>query len=112
MKRFLSLVLLLSLSVLAYAEDPDLTAPPTIAHEDGAGPREAESLEGEVTIVQGRDAVYEEYRRNGRLYMVKVTPNQGYPYYLVDSDGDGTLEFQRSDIGGGLLIPHWILFSW
>ncbi len=32
---------------------------------------------------------------NGRLYMVKVTPTHGVPYYLIDNVGQG--EFVRYD---------------
>ena len=32
---------------------------------------------------------------NGRLYMVKVTPAHGVPYYLIDDVGRG--EFRRHD---------------
>jgi hypothetical protein len=107
----LLLALLLTFSTMAVAEGAaEASPPPEIENEDGA--RTAESLEGEVTIVQGRNAIFEEYRRNGRLFMVKVIPNVGPPYYLIDSDGDGMLEFQGDDISGNWLIPQWVLFSW
>jgi hypothetical protein len=44
----------------------------------------------------------EEYRMNGVLYMVKVTPTVGPPYYLIDTTGDGNLNApQRARSGCG-----------
>lgn len=67
--------------------------------------------EPQVTIVQkGADRV-EEYRLNGQLYMVKITPKKGPPYYLIDVDGDGNLETRRNDLMPGS-VPTWVLFRW
>ena len=70
-----------------------------------------ESLEPEVTIRRNeRETVYE-YRRNGQLFMVRVLPVVGPPYYFVDVDGDGALEYRPGD-------PHqnnvnqWLLHRW
>ena len=73
---------------------------------------DASSLEPEVTIVQQRGKVVEEYRVNGHLYMIKVTPSMGFPYYLMDSDGDGVLETRRNDLDPDVLIPRWTIFEW
>ncbi len=69
-------------------------------------------LEPEVTIIQRRDATDEEYRLNGRLYMVKVTPSIGPPYYYVDRDGDGLMETRMNDHAWEVKIPQWVIFSW
>jgi hypothetical protein len=53
----------------------------------------------------------EEYRSNGRLYMVKITPARGYPYYLIDSDGDGSFDTRRNELDPPN-IHQWILFRW
>lgn len=66
--------------------------------------------EPEVTIVQKGDKTVEEYRLNGFLYAVKVTPKKGKPYFLVRADGsDGN--FIRAD-KPELRIPSWEIFSW
>jgi hypothetical protein len=65
----------------------------------------------EVRVIQRPDALIEEYRQNGRLYMVKIVPRFGPPYYLVDSDGDGSLESRRFELDSGT-VPQWMLFSW
>lgn len=71
-----------------------------------------EALEPEVTIIQGQREVVEEYRLNGRLYMVRVVPRNAPPYYLMDMDGDGSLETTRPGLAPGFLAPHWVLFRW
>ena len=71
-----------------------------------------EVLEPDVTIIQKEDRTIEEYRLNGRLYLVKITPTRGPAYYLMDSDGDGHLESRMSQLYSDFVIPKWVLFSW
>lgn len=71
---------------------------------------DAPSAEPDVTIRQEGDRTVEEYRVNGFLYAIKVTPKGGKPYFLVRADGsDGN--FVRSD-DPDMLIPAWEIFSW
>ena len=44
--------------------------------------------------------------------MIKVVPTKGIPYYLVDTDGDGSLETRYNRLQDGMLIPAWILLRW
>jgi hypothetical protein len=44
--------------------------------------------------------------------MIKVTPSVGKPYYLTDTDGDGSLETRQFELDSGLLVPNWILLEW
>lgn len=69
-------------------------------------------IEPEVTIIRREKEVVEEYRINGILYKVKITPAVGKPYYLIDLDGDGRLESRRTGIYDDGLVPQWVLFSW
>lgn len=73
--------------------------------------RSGEPLEPEVTIIQRGEQTIQEYRLGGRMYMVKVTPTVGPPYYMIDQDGDGRLE-TRSDTLDDHPVPHWVIFSW
>lgn len=66
----------------------------------------------DVRIIQKDNRVLEEYRANGKLYMVKVSPAIGPAYYLVDEDGDGKLELGTNKSSGDAVLPKWLLFSW
>lgn len=66
----------------------------------------------EVTIIQRSDRTIREYRINGQLYMIKVAPRKGAPYYLVDTDGDGNLDVRRGELDPGLLVPAWSILRW
>lgn len=68
-------------------------------------------LEGaDVTSRRVDGDLIEEYRVQGRLHVVKVTPSRGPTYYLVDKDGDGRLD---SSEGEGPVSPVlWKLFEW
>lgn len=68
--------------------------------------------EPEVTIIQRGQERIEEYRVNNQIYMIKVIPSKGYPYYLVDSDGDGSFETRRNSLDSRVVIPQWVLFKW
>lgn len=66
------------------------------------------SMEPQVTItIRGQDKV-EEYRLNGKLYMQKVTPRHGVPYYLIDNRGDGDWT-RRDSLDSGLRVPQWVI---
>lgn len=68
------------------------------------------AVEPQVTILKrGADTV-EEYRIGGRLYMVKVTPPHGTPYYMIDHQGNGS--FVRHDsYDSKLRPPMWVIFQ-
>ncbi len=85
----------------AVPEPPDIP-PPMV---DG------EAIEPDVTIIKrGENTIYE-YRINGQLYMVKVQPVVGPPYYLVDRDGDGEFDSRSAD-PESISVPQWILLRW
>lgn len=65
----------------------------------------------EVRIIRKKDVVIEEYRVNGHLRFIKITPSIGNPYYMVDTDGDGVLE-TREDNFSNPPINQWILLEW
>ena len=66
------------------------------------------ALEPQVTIIKRGDDRVEEYRVNGKLYMIKVTPPHGTPYYLIDEKGDGRMRRQES-LDSGLRVPMWVI---
>lgn len=86
----------------AVPEQPDLPEPV----------QSGENIDPDITIIKrGKDTI-QEYRINGKKYMVKIIPAIGPPYYLVDTDGDGNMDVRRSNLESGLQTPQWVLFSW
>ena len=66
------------------------------------------ALEPQVTIIKrGQDKV-EEFRVNGKLYMLKVTPPGGTAYYLIDEKGDGIMT-RRDSFESGNRVPMWVI---
>lgn len=81
---------------------PEISTPPQIPID----PR----LEPEVTIKQrGADKV-EEFRVNGKLYMVRVTPPGGTPYVLLDQTGGGQLIPSNGQVDArSISVPMWVI---
>ena len=100
--------LLLAASAPVFAQQPaglePIPEPPPMPAEG------ALADEPEVTIVKRGDDTVTEYRIRGKLYMVKVTPPHGVPYYLVDKEGNG--QMVRDDRGPELAVPMWVIKSW
>lgn len=117
--RHLVLVWMLSSALPAMAQSnqpkdlrplPDVPEPPEVPLPSPGSSEEDESLEPQVTIIRRGEDKIEEYRINGRLYMIKVTPRIGLPYYLVDNRGDGS--FSAHDTGGldqRIRPPMWVI---
>jgi len=102
------MAVLLSLAAgVAAAEAQDnkatLPAPPEV--------KQGEVLEPDVTIIERKDKTIEQYSINGHIYMIKITPSAGPPYYLYDLDGDGQMDVRRSS-PMDIAVPQWVLFSW
>lgn len=76
-------------------------APPAITNEDLTKP--------EITVIEKDGDVIEEYRVNGQLYMMKITPKHGKPYYMHKEDQEGGWTM----IGPNepLSVPKWTLFT-
>jgi hypothetical protein len=119
MRKTIALTLALAAAPLAAQEEPGEPAPPppmpestpdssTVSVEDL--PIDPE-LEPQVTITEKEVQTIEEYRAGGQLYMVKITPKHGAPYYLIDNDGDGKLETRRTGLEDPI-IPQWVIFRW
>lgn len=108
----------MTLSAPLMAQD-DLEKPPPIppeSTEDVPIPPKVqeEQIEPTVTIREEEERLIEEYRMNGRLYMVKVTPKKGgVSYYYVDTNGDGKLELDPDQQAMNPVQPvHWKVIEW
>ncbi len=88
--------------------------PPALSEEEPLPPKvQDEQIEPSVTIREEEDRRIEEYRRGGRVYMVKVTPKKGIPYYYIDADGDGQLELDLDQQALNPVQPvHWKIKEW
>lgn len=96
---------LLAVPVLAQDKPPRLEPLPDIPPPPGMVDP---ALEPQITIVQkGQDKV-EEFRIKGRLYMIKVTPSHGKPYFLVDHKGDGLMR-RYDDLSPNFQVPMWVI---
>lgn len=107
---FFSLALANAAAQENYAEDElaPVPEPPELPDPLKSG----QAIEPQVTIIRRDDALIEEYRLDGRLYMTKITPAAGPAYYLVDRDGDGQMETRMSEIYDDFIVPQWVLFRW
>ncbi|MDH3787451.1 MAG: DUF2782 domain-containing protein [Xanthomonadales bacterium] len=120
--RWTTLAILFSASMMSAGlllAQEDLEKPPPIppeSTEDVPIPPKVqdEQIEPTVTIREEEERLIEEYRLNGRLYMVKVTPKKGgVPYFYVDTDGDGQLELDADQRAMNPVQPvHWKVLEW
>lgn len=84
----------------------ELPPPPAMPESDPAlEPRPV------VTVRQEGDNAIQEYRVNGRLYMMRVTPKHGRAYVMIDHKGDGTFTRQDNPTDTGVRVPQWVLLE-
>lgn len=122
--RILLTLLILSPSLTAQAASEPTPPPlhqqaapedavPLLEQPDIPGPVEnGEVMEPDITILRKGQDIYEEYRINGKLYMVKITPKIGPPYYMKDTDGDGNLDVRSYEPVRSMDVPSWVLLRW
>lgn len=84
---------------------PDVPPPP-------AQVQDGENMEPEITILRSGKKTIQEYRRGGRIYMVKIVPDIGPAYYFLDTNGDGVFDARNSDLDRGSHVNMWKIFEW
>ena len=109
--RLIGVLLLSCIACSAYADGasklPDwkpLPPPPALDSST-----QDSDLEPQVTITEKKDMVLEEYRVGGKLYMIKVTPKIGPPYYMIDDNGDGQFSRQDGPAASNMRPPRWVI---
>ena len=96
---------------LAQQDETDVAAPPPIPPIPPKVPNE--ELAPSVVITEQEGERIEEYSRDGRVYMVKITPIKGPAYWYLDENGDGELALQPTDKGHGPVRPaYWKIKEW
>ena len=115
--RLTTLLLLATLCGTAIAAAPQSSSLPTMPPPpplEAKGPEKADAqdpdLEPPITIIKKTEQTVEEYRVAGKLYMIKIIPKVGPPYYLVDDRGDGTF-IRRENLDSGVRPPRWVIHS-
>ena len=73
---------------------------------------EGETVEPEVTIRRESDRTVEEYSVQGRVYMIKIDPDNAPPYYILDTDGDGEIDIHDDERFSPVQPVQWKLFEW
>ncbi|HRC60571.1 conserved exported hypothetical protein [Candidatus Propionivibrio aalborgensis] len=110
MRRTHAFIALLALvAVPALAQAPAAEPPPVPDVRPPAMVPLDDSIEPQVTIRKREGSTVEEYRINGRLYKIIVTPEHGVPYTLVDQQGDGSFAIQDSPGTPTLSVPMWVI---
>lgn len=71
-----------------------------------------EAMEADITIIRKGDETIQEFRKNGELYMVKIIPDIGPAYYLIDTNGDGNMDVEGSDLDRNLEVNQWKILEW
>ncbi|ANQ86762.1 DUF2782 domain-containing protein [Azoarcus olearius] len=107
MRRILAAALFAA-ALPAFAQQPPKLEP--IPEPPPPPPGMTDTEEPQVTIRKRGEDEVTEYRVRGKLYMVKVTPPHGVPYYLVDKEGNG--QMVRDDTAPTLAVPMWVIKSW
>lgn len=103
----------MQLPLLAAAETPQAKTPPADLQplEDIPPPaitNDQNADEPQITIIKKKGETIEEYRINGQLYMMKVTPAHGVPYYMHKEDQNGG--WLMDGPTQPMSIPKWTIF--
>jgi hypothetical protein len=105
-KLLMLTALLLAMPAVADQTPPPPKAAPVPEIAPPPGVSDAE-MEPQVTISHRGQEKIEEYRVKGKVYMVKVTPRYGKPYYLVPSPNGQMV--RHNDLSPNFVVPMWMI---
>ena len=103
MRRCIAAVLLLLAAGASAQQRPPRLEP---LPEPPPPPPSAAPEEPAVRIPVQKEDKVEQIRQGGRVVMLKVTPPNGKPYYLVDTTGSGNW-MRRDSLDDGTRPPMW-----
>jgi len=107
-KVLTALLLAASLPVLAQSVPPLRLEPLPPPPPPPPGMTDTDANEARVNIPIQKEDKVEELRENGRVVMMKVTPPNGIPYYLMDTTGNGNW-MRRDSLDSGVRVPMWTI---
>jgi hypothetical protein len=99
---------LLALAAAATAQEqrlPQLEPLPEPPPPARGGPAEPA-----VRIPAQKGDKVEVLREGGRIVMVRITPPNGKPYYLIDTTGNGNW-MRRDSLDDGVRVPMWEIYT-
>ena len=102
--------ILLTALWLALPAAADAPPPPPAASapaSEASPPANDSAMEPQITITHRGQTKIEEYRINGRMYMIKVTPRHGKPYYLMPRPNGRMMRF--NDLSPNFVVPMWMI---
>jgi hypothetical protein len=65
-----------------------------------------------INVQEHDNHIAEEYSVGDQVYMVKITPKHGAPYYIADPKGTGQYAWQRDAAGMDVRPPEWAVLKW
>jgi len=115
-KTLLMVIFLLVLAPLAQALQSEAPPPPPMREPAPLPPKvqdRDDQIEPQVIIRREEDRSVEEYSSGGVVYMIRVIPDIGPPYFLIDTTGDGDFDsrFQHGQIDP-VYPAHWKVWEW
>jgi hypothetical protein len=111
--RLLSAIFLVTFPLFVSADEPPPQVEATPEPPELPLPvQSGETLEPDITIIRRGEKTIQEYSVNGQVYMIKIIPDIGPAYYLIDKDGDGNMEVRGTDLDNGININQWRIYSW
>jgi len=94
----------------------EVPPPPPIPEPEPLPPKVQdpdEQIQPQVVIRQKDGNQIEEYSTNGMVYMIRVVPEVGPAYFLIDTTGDGDFDSRfQHDQANPVHPAHWKLIEW
>lgn len=116
MKTILITLTLLMVAPFAQALQSEAPPPPPIRDPQPLPPKVQdpdEQIEPQVVIRREDERTVEEYMSGGVVYMIRIVPDVGPAYYLIDTSGDGNFnERHYHDQIDPVRPAHWKIAEW
>jgi hypothetical protein len=107
------LIVLLA-AALPAQNPPDDPPPPPPPIPEPLPPKIQDSddqIQPQVVIRREEGRTVEEYSIGGAVYMIRIVPAVGPPYYLIDTTGDGNFD-SRHEHMEPVRPAHWKIIDW